>query len=206
MTSYLGIDVVDINFNRTGAIRESVNRKYDLLDSETGKRFSDEHAPAPAPIRPFTWTAFGRQEIAALRSFIDARHGKAIPFWLPSYQWDLTLAEDLASGSAIATVQWVRYAQQMFGLTGARRHVALWQLGIGTYQFHQVTAATDPGNGLTETLQLSPAAGGDQAAATTVISFLKYCRLDNDLTRVRYLGGMAEAVISVHELPLEAPM
>ncbi len=94
--TYLGHDVLTLDYNRVGAIEERLKRKFVLLDSKTGKRVSDEQAPAPAGSRPFTWTALGRTEIATMRAFLDARVGRAVPFWLPSFQWDLALAEVLS--------------------------------------------------------------------------------------------------------------
>ncbi len=106
--TYLGYDVLALNYNRLGPFQEQLRRKFVLLDSRTGKRVADEQAPAPAPSRPFTWTALGRAEIAAMRAFLDARVGRAVPFWLPSFQWDLSLAEDVLQDQSIVTIHWVR--------------------------------------------------------------------------------------------------
>jgi len=205
--SYLGYDVLELNYNRTGPIEEHSQRKFSILDGGTGKRTSDAHSPAPANVRPFTWTAIGRDEIAELRAFLEARVGMAVPFWLPSFQWDLTLSEDVDEDQTILFVDWVRYYQQMFGETGARRHVALWTLGDGSsMDYYQITDADDPGDEITESVTVSPGAVQDYDAATTVISFLKLCRLGSDLVRISYPSARtAEAVIEVMELPLEAP-
>jgi len=205
--TYLGYDVLELNYDRLAAVEERTTRKAVLLDPGTGKRTSDEQAPSGAGVRPFTWTAFGRAEIAQVRAFLEARKGMAVPFWLPSLQWDLTLAEDVEEDATIATIEWVRYVQQMFGTTGARRHIALWALGNSSMiDAYQVVDATDPNDGETESLTLSPAAVRDYNAAKTVVSFLKFCRLEDDLADVSYLSGnVARATIRVRELPLEAP-
>jgi len=205
--SYLGFDVLELNYNRTGPIEERSQRKFVILDAETGKRTADAQSAAPANVRPFTWTAIGRDEITELRDFLDARVGMAVPFWLPSYQWDLALTEDADTDETILSVEWIRYAQQMFGETGARRHVALWTLGDGSVMdYYQITDADDPGDEVTESVTISPGAVRDYAAETTVISFLKLCRLSSDEVKISYPSGRtAEAVIQVMELPLEAP-
>jgi hypothetical protein len=205
--SYLGYDVLELNYNRVGAFEERLRRKFVLLSSKTGRRIADEQAPAPAPSRPFTWTAIGRDEISAMRAFLDARQGRAIPFWLPSFQWDLALAEDVSQNQSSATIWWVRYKQQMWGTTAARRHLAIWSLGDGTMDYCKITSATDPANYLTETLTLDPVAQGEYTSAKTVLSFLKFCRLDEDRIEVSYPSPqVAEATIRVRELPLEAPL
>jgi hypothetical protein len=206
--TFLGYDVLTLDYNRAGSIAERAQRKFVLLDAKTGKRTPDEQSPAPAWIRPITWTAIGRPAETELRDFLDARKGRAVPFWLPSIQWDLTLMEDLNEDAAIATIQWVRYTQQMFGTTGARRHVALWPLGNALApDCYQITDADDPLDYVTESITLDPVAVQDYPAATTVISFLKLCRLDADEVTVVYKSGnIAEATFPLRELPMEAPL
>lgn len=205
---YLGFDVLELNYNRSDSISERVDRKAARLDNRTGEKFFDEQAPAPNPTRPFIWTAIGRAEMAAMRAFLDARKGRAVPFWFPSLQWDLTLAEDLQSGVSIATIVWARYTEQMFGTTAGRRHVALWPYRLATpLAPYKIADANDPANGLTESLTLSPAASQIYPKDTTVISFLKLCRLENDQVEISYPSSdVAEAVIQVREIPLEAPL
>ena len=205
--SYLGFDVLELDYNRIGPIDERLKRKMELLDGETGKRYSDAISESPAAVRPFTWTAFGRDEITTMRAFLEARKGRAVPFWLPSYQWDLTLSEDLLTDATIASIVWIRYTQQMFGTTGARRHVAIWTHGIpGGMSYYRIDDADDPGDGETESLTIDPGATQDFDAGETVISFLKLCRLDSDRVSISYPDtDHAEATIMVRELPLEAP-
>ena len=205
--SYLGYDVLELNYNRVGAFEERLRRKFVLLSSKTGRRVTDEQAPAPAASRPFTWTAIGRDEITAMRTFLDARRGRAVPFWLPSFQWDLALAEDVSQNQSGATIWWVRYKQQMWGTTGARRHLAIWSLGDGTMEYCKITGAIDVANYQTETLTLDPVAQREYGRSGTVLSFLKFCRLDEDRIEISYPSPqVAEATIRVRELPLEAPL
>lgn len=205
--TYLSYDVLLVDYNRIGPVEERLARDFALLDNRTGKRTADEIADAPAAGRPIVWTAFGREEIATMREFLAARKGRAVPFWLPSYQGDATLAEQLLTDAAIATIEWIRYAQQMYGTTGARRHVALWEHGVaGEFDLYRIEDADDPGNGATETLTLDPIAVRDYDPATTVVSFLKFGRLDVDLVDISYPDTEhAEAVIPFRELPMEAP-
>ena len=205
---YLGFDVLELDYTRIAGVEERLNRKFVLLDQGTGKRTPDEQSPAPAALRPFTWTALGRPQITVLRAFLDARLGRAVPFWLPSYQWDLELTEDVLEDAATATVRWVRYVQQMWGTTAARRHVALWTLGDGSVMdYYRIEDADDPGDYLTESLTLDPVAIRDYPAATTVVSFLKLCRLESDRVAISYpAGNVADATIEIRELPQEAPI
>lgn len=204
---YLGFDVLDFyEFNRKGPTAEQIRRKFVLLDPRTGRRTPDEVAPGPAPVRTFVWTCFSLAEVAELSTWLDERIGRAVPFWLPSWQRDLSLATDFVATDATAEIRWVRYAQQFFPNTAARRHVALWAPGL-EFEVHGIVDADDPGNGLTETLNLTPAAGRTHPADSTIISFLKFCRLADDQVEIEYPArGVCEATIRVVEIPTEAPV
>jgi hypothetical protein len=205
--TYEGFEVLELNYDRVGTVEERLSRKFVLLDPKTGKRTADEHSPSPAAVRPFTWTALGRDEITTMREFIDTRKGQAIPFWLPSFQWDLSLSEDVLEDASTVSVEWVRYVQQMWGTTGARRHIALWTLNIGSMDYYSVTDSNDPLDYVTESLTIDPIAVQNYDMETTVVSFLKLCRLDSDRVTVEHLSGsVAQATIRVREIPLESPV
>lgn len=203
--SWQGFDVLSIEPSREGAIEERIQRRFALLDTKTGKRAADEFSAVPAPVRPFVWIAFGREEIANLRAFLAARKGSAVPFWLPSYQADLSLAEDVLKDAAIATIRRVRFHDLLFPGAAGRRHLAFYGIGTGL-TFHKVLEADDPGDGITESLTIDPVAPRLYPAASTVISFLKLCRLENDEVSIEYPSTeVARAEIRAREIPLEAP-
>lgn len=206
--TYLGYTVLLLNPNRKENLEETVTRKLAILDTVSGIRKSDEHAAGPNPVRPFIWTAIGRPAVAELFAFLDERKGARVPFWFPSWQWDLALYSDLAATDGTAEINWVRYTQQMFPNTGARRHLAFYPLGVGgetvPIDIYKVTDANDPADFQTETLTISPAASKLYPAATTVISFLKLVRLEEDGITIKGGFDRAEATIQVRELPEEA--
>lgn len=205
--TYRGFDVLILDYNRDGPITDRLSRDFVVLDATTGLRTATENSESPAGVRPFKWTAIGRDEIASMRDFLDARKGRAVPFWLPSFQWDLTLSEDATAAQSVLSLVWMRYTQQMFGTTAARRHLAIWTLGDGSsMDCYRVSAANDPATGLTETITIDPSAAADYPAATTVLSFLKLCRLEDDRVTISYPSvNVAEAEIMVREIPHEAP-
>jgi hypothetical protein len=203
---YKGFDVLNFyEFNRKGEIEETLDRKFVLLDNRTGKRTPDEQAPHPSPVRSFVWTCFDRGEIADLVAWLDDRRGRAVPFWLPTYQQDLTLAEDLLEDDSTASILWVRYTQQLFPNTNGRRHLVLFAPGL-PLEVYGIVDADDPGTFQTETLNLEPAAVRDYPAATTILSFLKLCRLEDDEVEIAWDSrDVAEATIRVREIPDETP-
>lgn len=204
---YLGFDVLDFyEFNRKGTISETLSRRFVILDNGAGKRTPDELSPAAAPVRSFVWTCFDMEEIAQLRTWLDERNGRAVPFWMPTYQRDASLAVALLEDEDTATINWIRYRQQFFPNTNARRHLAIYPQGGGTLDLYGIVDADDPGDQLTETLNLAPAAARLYPTATTVVSFLKLCRLEDDFVEISHdARGFAEATIKVREIPEEAP-
>jgi hypothetical protein len=93
----------------------------------------------------------------------------------------------------------------MFGTTQARRHLASFALDRDA-SYHAVTAAVDPDDQLTETLTLDPATGAAWPVATTILSFLRFSRLEDDEVEIVWESPqVAQAIIRVRELPNEAP-
>ncbi len=203
--TYLGLDVLDQSpHNRRGLVGDDIRREFELLDTGTGTRSSDARGIAPTPVRPFQWTCFSRSAVTALRAFVHARRGRAVPFWVPTYQQDLTLATDLVSGGSTATMRWVGYAQHLFANTG-RRHLAFIQPG-GTMLLRKVTATTDPATFVTEDLALDSPVSPTQPAASTIVSFLRLCRLESDEVVLDWRSrGIVEVTLQIHDLGVEAP-
>lgn len=208
-STYLGYDVLDqVGHDRQGRIEESSLRRVDLVDGATGLRRGAPRTTAPAPVRPFVWTCPTRVAGEALRAFLAARQGRLVPFWLLTGQQDLTLSADVLGGATTLPVRWAGYTRHLFPDTGARRHVALYAAGAGAgaQAMHRVTGASDPGSG-TESLGLASGVPGPFPAATTVVSFLRLCRLDQDDVEIQWLSpGVCQAVLPVREIPQEAPL
>ncbi len=205
MITYKGFEVMDLRPTRDGAAAEKFLREMTILNSGTGHMAIEGHSPAPAPARSFRLPMFSRYQVTLLRAFLDRCHGRDTPFWMPSYQRDLSMTADLASGAAALTVKWFDYTAQMFPQSLARRHLVLYDPTLN-FSCYKVTAATDPGSKTTETLTLSPNAERAFPAGSTLVSFLKFCRLDTDLVPIGWWNGsVSEATLTVRELPNEVP-
>jgi hypothetical protein len=204
MSTYLGFDVLDANtHNMRDSIRESFDRAGAMAGTALGKRHFDDFAGQPFPHRTFSWYASGRPAIDALRAFRDARMGREVPFWTPTFCAELTMAADATSAQSALTVASIDYTRFLFPVP-ARRHLAIFRPG-GTFLIRKVVASVDNGNG-TETLALGSGLGEDLAAARTLVSFLTLCRLEADDFKIIYSADdYAEAEIPFREIPLEVP-
>jgi len=204
-TQYQGLDVLEVEANRFQAVTDDFVRRFNLLDQRTGVRWADELEAAPAIVRPFVWTALGREEALAMRSFVDDRKGRAIPFWVPTWQQDLQLHTDAVLDQTILEIDWVRYTGLQFPSTAARRHLAVYSTSH-VPSYHYIVDADDPGNFVTETIQISPGAARNWPKGSTIFSFLRLCRLENDvISWIWESTQVLHALIEIREIPAEVP-
>ncbi len=204
MATYLGYDVLERKPSRPGPVAEGTERAHEVLDTRTGTRWTDLLEAAAVGDRPFHWPCFGRAEALAQRQWLDARKGLVVPFWVPTWEPDLSLAVDAPSGAGTITIQRIEYAGLVWAGSYARRHLAVYSRGAAA-SYHYVSGATDSG-GETETLTLTPPPPVDWPAATTKLSFLRFCRLRESHVERRWIGGgFCSAEIPYVEIPKETP-
>jgi hypothetical protein len=207
MTTYLTYDVLDvIQPSRDGNKLNSFERPFNMLDTVTGKRDSDANGPNPKVQFPFTWIAVGRTEIQTLKDFLIARRGRAVPFWVPSYQRDLRPNVDIGSGVAAFVIKRVGYSTLMFNDSNGRRYIALYTTPSSTPVFRKVLSAAESGGGTTEDLTIDSTTPNGYNKDTCVISFLKFCRLTDDENTLEWLdNNTVRCNLGITEIPLEAP-
>jgi hypothetical protein len=172
------------------------------VENPTGRREYDDFSQAPHPVRSFVWTAPDRAACVRLREFLDRRRGRTVPVWVPTYTWDLALAEDSSGGSTSITIRRAGYGQRLWPFT-SRRRLALFTGGLPMILR---TVSGVVANGTTETLSLDTPPGAPLLAESARICFLVLCRLDRDLTTITWHGtDCCEAQLAFRELPNEVP-
>lgn len=203
-TFYLGFQVLEIEADGVEKPTDEISRSIQEVSS-VGRVDLDDHDGVSATLRELTWKCRGLLEIAALKAFLDTCDGRAIPFWLQAQARDLTLNADHAAASTGIVIKTMGYTADLFADTGARRHLCFRKVSDGTSFYRKVTGAVNNGNG-TETLSLDATLGQNITIAGWIVTFLRYCRLEEDVTPITFLGaGYATARLRVHELPREAP-
>lgn len=203
MTTYLSIDVLELEPDWKEGLSEEYLRSIARLDPGTGRVQVDDMGGGPILTQPYRWFIDGRTELDTFRQFRDARRGRAVPFWMPTWKQDLVLASSAITTDTNLIIRSVGYTKFMF-TNKARCHLALMKAD-GTKIYRKVTGANDNGNG-TETLTLDSAVGTALDAATTMVCFLLLCRLGADEVVTHYHSGTAaEAEFPVTEIPREVP-
>lgn len=183
---------------RPEAIPERLGRRVTTFDPGLGERTSYIEDAAGTRVRSFTYILNGRTAVKAMRDFLDARYGRAVPFRMPSWQRDMTLAADAAAIDTEILIETIGYADHLFSPATSRLYL-LSPNGQTALQL-VVTDAVDNEDG-TETLTLSGAIGTAVTTAWRVMQ-LRYCRLDADEVEFRWRGTeIATVELPIREIP-----
>jgi hypothetical protein len=199
---YRDLDVLEVWNNAREAVAETFSRYGELIDEETGPRVFDDHATVAVPVRSFVWTCFTRAECVALRTFLQARQGRRIPFWVPTYCWDMQLAVDYPLPVNQITVKNSGYSQFLAG-TPLRRFIAIFRKGDAA-EYREIIGVSE-GVG-TEIIEIDGDPLADLSAVSTRICYLVLCRLEEDEVTINWSRrDVCEAQIEFRELPREYP-
>jgi len=202
--TYAGFDVFEVHPNRMLEEDTELTQSVTLLDSKTGAVDIELRGDTPIYARPFLWTLMDRTAIDEALAFLDARKGRAIPFWAPTWQADLELAQPLSSGSTSRVIRHAGYTEEMFP-HNARRHLALIE-HTGAIHPRAVTAAVENVVDGTETLTLSSGTPNGLRLAPSLVSFLQLYRLDDDRQTIEWdHAELASLEMRFRELPREVP-
>lgn len=203
MTTYAGFDLLDLtNPDRQGTGRVSFNRLAVMADNKTGKRTMDDRSGVSIPRHSFQWFARGKAEIAALKGFIAARKGRAVPFWLPTYCRDLVLSRAIAANDGTIYVRNNGYTRYQFPYA-SRQRIALFN-GDGSFIVREITTAIEIST--TEESLVLDSDITSNMNGDTLISFLPLCRLTDDDIQITWHNlEFAEAAFLFTEIPKETP-
>lgn len=204
-TQYSGIDVLELAPNWESApLKRGYARSLVITDPKIGKIGAVDKGGTPVVRQDFPWWLDTHPNITTFRAFIFRRFGQVRPFWVPTWDQDLVLAQSLASGDTQFNIQSEFYARFLFP-TPARRYLAFIPVDGSAPIYRKVTAATDNGNG-TELLTIDSAIGANFTPAQVMICFLTLCRLATDAVTIKWDSSEhAQALLSFQEVPRELP-
>lgn len=203
MPTYAGFDVLDDIPDPSGGLQESSGRGFVVLDPGVGAFEMQSRATYGEQRRTILWKCLSRPDVTALRAFLDARKGRLVPFWLPSFARDLVPLSTFSIGAVLMTVGWRGYTAMMFPVGPQRRHIRVMAQNYSAF-YTKITAAaeTPPTSEDITTLDTFPV----QVTPSSVVSIMRLCRLDADEVEMSFDGqDVVEARIPVVELPFEVP-
>jgi hypothetical protein len=209
MSTWKGFDVLEIVPVKSAAGPVEVSRPAEVVDNRTGLRHVKRLLPATASTessRRFGFWLRNRTETAAFRTFLTARRGRSVPFWMPWYQQEMSLMADAAYGAGYLRITPCGYRGRWLA-NQADVNIVLTLPGVSwCYETIESVSDSTPGE---EQVFITPAVArvAGWPAATTKIYGLRFCRLENDAVTITWHSssiGLAE--LSVRELPLEVPV
>lgn len=204
LRQYRGFDVLEAPPNRESDLPRGYKRDLVKLDQQTGIITVESKSNAPTVTLNHPWFLMGRHDITKCRSFLLRRQGQLNPFWVPTWDHDLVMNQDLAPGGTQLVIKRVFYTRFFFPEL-SRRYLAFIGPGGVMLGYNKVTASQENSNE-TETLTLETAISAGLAATTTMVSFLSFARLAMDDNSIEWSNpSLAQAALAVQELPQEVP-
>lgn len=196
---FLTLEVLDTMPNRAGAEEDTAERLIEVLDPGTGPIWIDSPSDAPTLVRQgFLRTMLSEADVLPFIAFLDRRRGQGVPFLVPSWQQDLTLAAAVSLGATQITVLPCGYPEHFFAIGTGRRMIGVRHPKTGSWYYHEVTAAILYGS--VEKLTIDPAAAVAWPVGS-LISFLRFCRLDRDDVELEFWrAGATQAELTMREL------
>ena len=177
-------------------LSERIARTIDIFDNGSGPIQVDTSANWVRHMQTVGFIKNTREGIWALRKWIHARRGKQRAFWLPSWNSDLIILEDVSSTASAITVSPIGYPLYY----GAKDIMV--QLKNGTRLFARVTSGSTNGDGnvvLTLSAQI-----GETFATTDIdfVCFISHARFDSDQVVFSHTDfGQVAATIAIAETP-----
>ncbi|ALH23702.1 virion structural protein [Pseudomonas phage PaMx11] len=196
LPQYRGKDVLTDRTVLVEDLNERISRSIDQMDNGSGPISVDIKTSWVDSAKSITFDLLDRQERWRARRWLHSLRGKQRAFWLPTWNRDFILLEDVGPTAAALTVRPVGYPLY-YGVKDI-----MVQLKNGTQVFSRVlSGATDP-NG-NEVLALEgPVGVGFLASEVEFICFLSHVRLNSDRIDIRHdYAGRAVTSIPVMETP-----
>lgn len=175
---------------------ERIARTIDIFDNGSGPIQVDTATNWVRHMQTIGFIKNTRAGIWALRKWIHARRGKQRAFWLPSWNTDLIILEDVASTASAITVSPVGYPLY-YGIKDI-----MVQLKNGTQVFARVTSGSTNGDG-NEVLTLSAQIGATFATTDIdFVCFMSHARFDTDQVVFSHKDvGQVAATVAIAETP-----
>lgn len=193
---YRGKDVLTDRTILVSDLNERISRSVDEFDNGSGPIAVDIKNSWVSSAKAITFDTLTRAQRWAARRWIHSRRGRQKAFWLPSWNPDLILLEDVGPTGAALTVRPIGYPLY-YGV----KDIVI-QLKNGSRVFARVLSGSVDSNG-NEVLSLAAQVGtGFTVADVELICFMSHVRLNTDRVEIRHTyAGRATTVVPVMETP-----
>lgn len=195
-TQYRSRDVVLEPLMALSDMSEKISRSMDLFDNGSGPILIDVTSGYVRSSKSIVFDTLDRASRWTARKWIHSRRGKQKSFWIPSWNRDLIMLEDVGSAATSITVRPIGYPLY-YGVTDI-----MIEKSNGTRIFARVLSSSVDANG-NELLNLSAQVGqAINVVDVAFISFMSLVRFDSDSIRLQHsYSGRTTTTIPVVEVP-----
>jgi len=183
---YAGFQVLTLSPNWVDDLDVEFVRTLERLDNPTGVDWQTDPLGYANTLQSFHWLLAGRAQIAALRAWLYARRGRAVPFWSASPGSDLSLIAPINAADTSIEVRYIGYAHAFPALL-TRRDIALTTVTGDTF-YRRIIAATAidaSRERLTLDAPLGITLSPDQIRS---LRFLTFTRLESDTQEIHFVS------------------
>ncbi len=192
MDQYAGMPVVTRQPNRS----ESINMQYlwssAEADNEIGRRYRKSDTGRAMVHQKHAWFLRGRAAKRDFRSMMYRLRGAQVPFWLPTFNSDMTPSRNTAGTSLYVKAFGFAYTG---GVTSGRDRICV-RLRDGTCLYRRITGTAVSGNLSEERLVLDAALPPLRPDQIALVSWMDAARFENDRIEFNHVNA-ADGVSTV---------
>lgn len=181
--TYRGYSVMTEAPDETSSLDTEYVRLLSETDNDTATPYVVDTAERPFVLQRFAWQLHGRARHSEFRAMLDGLHGRAIPFWLPTFFSDFDLVEDIEISDTTLTVGLCGFTEA--GGPRPGRKIIRILLVDGTSLYREVVDSVSGDD--VEVLEVDEPFGAAIGVRDIIqISFMDLARLDQDAIEIQH--------------------
>jgi hypothetical protein len=194
--TYRDRDVLTERTLVVGDLSERISRSMDFFDNGSGPIEQDVTTGWVSSRKAITFSPLTRSERWRVRRWLHRIRGRQGSFWLPSWNRDIELLEDIGSTASAITVKYFGYTLY-YGVTNI-----MVQLKSGAKYFARVLSSSNAVADKEVLVLEAPIGVTITVPEVDMICFLSHCRLDADRIEISHeYNGQITTNIAVTETP-----
>lgn len=193
---YLSLDVITEETVVVSDINETIIRISEYVDSGFGLMVPEDKSDYNDFGQTLGFVEYGAAALWRRRKWFYGLRGKQQAFWLPSFNEDLRLAENITSGSTLIKVDTIGPLTSYVG-----QHIMI-ELNSGVRYFREIVSAAQLFNDIDQIVVNSAISANITQTDIRNFSFLSKVRLNSDTVQFEYLEtGITTITVQIMEIP-----
>lgn len=154
-------------------------RNIDIFETEMKARFTVLNNELPYVVIGHAWFLSSKEKIDQFRRWLYSRRGRVMPFWMPSWKNDISLAARIEAGSFSMEIRSIGF-RSFYQHREGRQDIIIFRRG-GSPLLRRIANAAEGNSPDTEILVLDQEIPATiEVGSVAMISFLSPYRLDAD--------------------------